>query len=177
MSRPLIFPALHASHAGIWLRDVDGETRAIPKGEAVARAAETPVLLLNAPLAGQRLGYPDLNGLDLLELWAFVHPARFLVPTPKGLAAALAIEGFTGRESDIPALFHAAAERLLATLADPAWPAREGAWTSAQSLHRLRWPWVRWSRPPSPSRARPNAGSSHACPNGRKPPRAPPRAR
>lgn len=141
MSRPLIFPALHASHAGIWLRDVDGETRAIPKGEAVARAAETPVLLLNAPLAGQRLGYPDLNGLDLLELWAFVHPARFLVPTPKGLAAALAIEGFTGRESDIPALFHAAAERLLATLADPAWPVREGAWTSAQSLHRLRWPW------------------------------------
>ena len=61
----------------------------LAKGQAIARAAETPVLLLNAPLTGQRLGYHELNGLDLLELWAFLHPARFLVPTPKGLAAAL----------------------------------------------------------------------------------------
>ena len=64
---------------------------AVGRGEAIARAAETPMIMLNAPLVGNRLGYPDLSGLDLLELFAFVHPARFAVPTPKGLADALGL--------------------------------------------------------------------------------------
>src|SRR3546814_10900897 len=53
---------------------------------------------------GQRLGYPELSGLDLLELWAFVHPARFVVPTPKGFARALNLFIGNGElaESDIP---------------------------------------------------------------------------
>src|SRR3546814_488219 len=124
--------------------DLDGQARAVSKGEAVGRAAETPVIFLNAPLMGQRLGYPDLSGLDLLELWAFVHPARFVVPTPKGLARALNLFIGNGElaESDIPALYHAAAEALLTTLESPRWPEREGAWTAAQSLFRLRWPWA-----------------------------------
>ena len=84
----------------------------VAKGQAIARTAETPTLLLNAPLTGQRLGYPDLNGLDLLELWAFVHPARFLVPTPKGLAEALDLPQ-PGQEGDIPTLLQMAARALL----------------------------------------------------------------
>ena len=135
-------PALHASHAGIWLHDSDGITRALSRGEAVARAAETPVLLLNAPLTGQRLGYGDLSGLDLLELWAFLFPARFLVPTPKGLAEALGLD-VPKKEQDVPALLTQAAAALLTHVASSApWPEREGAWTAAQSLHRLRWPWA-----------------------------------
>ena len=81
-------PALHASHAGIWLATADG-TRAVSRAEAIRTAAETPVILLNAPLVGQRLGYAELSGLDLLELFAFLHPARFAVPTPAGLARAV----------------------------------------------------------------------------------------
>ncbi|WP_022682005.1 ATP-dependent DNA helicase [Sphingobium bisphenolivorans] len=140
MIDPAALPALHASHGGIWLRE-GGTTQAVAKGMAIARTAETPALLLNAPLAGQRLGYPELNGLDLLELWAFVHPARFLVPTPKGLAEALDLQR-PANEADIPALLQAAAGKLLDTLASPRWPEREGGWTSAQSLMRLRWPWA-----------------------------------
>ena len=75
MIDPAALPALHASHGGIWIREGD-RTTAVPKGTAIARTAETPTLLLNAPLTGQRLGYPDLNGLDLLELWAFIHPVE-----------------------------------------------------------------------------------------------------
>jgi ATP-dependent DNA helicase DinG len=137
---PAALPALHASHGGIWLRE-GGSTQAVAKGAAIARAAETPTLLLNAPLTGQRLGYPDLNGLDLLELWAFVHPARFLVPTPKGLAEALELER-PATEADIPQLLQSATAALLDTLGSPNWLEREGGWTSAQSLHRLRWPWA-----------------------------------
>ncbi|TNE45640.1 MAG: ATP-dependent DNA helicase [Sphingomonadales bacterium] len=135
-------PALHASHAGLWLCEADGEIRAVSRGEAVSRAAETPVLLLNAPLTGQRLGYGDLSGLDLLELWAFLHPARFLVPTPKGLAQALDLP-VPAREQDVPTLLREATIKLLSHAAQgAAWAEREGAWTAAQSLHRLRWPWA-----------------------------------
>ncbi len=139
MIDPAALPALHASHGGIWLRD-GSSTQAVAKGNAIGRAAETPVLLLNAPLTGQRLGYPDLNGLDLLELWAFVHPARFLVPTAKGLAEALGLERPTA-EADIPALLQSATAALLSILEGDGWAEREGGWTTAQSLHRLRWPW------------------------------------
>ena len=136
---PLPYPALHATHGGIWLI-ADGETRAIGRGEAVARAAETPLILLNAPLVAQRLGYPELSGLDLLELFAFVHPARFAVPTAKGLAEALALVPPAG-DAETPAFLLEAADRLLATLGTD-WLEREGAWASAQALGRLRWPWA-----------------------------------
>jgi type VI secretion system protein ImpJ len=60
----LALPALHASHSGCWLRDAResgiGGTRPIGKGEAIMAAADTPLLMLNAPLVASRLGYPDL---------------------------------------------------------------------------------------------------------------------
>jgi len=87
--RFLALPALHATHAGIWLAGGDGQVREASRGEAIARAAETPHIILNAPLVGQRLGYPELSGLDLLEVFAFIHPARFAVPTVAGLSRAL----------------------------------------------------------------------------------------
>ena len=138
MPSPLPYPALHATHGGIWLATAEG-TRGLGRGEAIARAAETPAIMLNAPLVGQRLGYPELSGLDLLELYAFVHPARFAVPTPKGMAHALGIEA-PETDAEAPAFLLRAAEVLLATL-EGDWPEREGAWTSAQSLARLRWTW------------------------------------
>ncbi|MGQ0558785.1 MAG: ATP-dependent DNA helicase, partial [Sphingosinicella sp.] len=92
MPAALPYPALHATHAGIWIAEADGRVVTASRGEAIARAADTPTILLNAPLTGNRIGYPDLSGLDLLELFAFVHPARFTVPTPNGLAQALGLE-------------------------------------------------------------------------------------
>jgi len=134
-------PALHANHGGTWLRDGAGNTRGIGKGEAIMAVADTPHLMLNAPLVATRLGYPDLSGLDLLELFAFIHPARFVVPTPKGLAHALALAE-PGGDEGVPALLQDAVAALLAVCADPAWPQRDGAWSALQSLTRLRWPWA-----------------------------------
>ena len=137
----LALPALHASHAGTWLRESAGGTRAVSKGEAVMAASDTPLLLLNAPLVANRLGYPDLSGLDLLELFAFVHPARFCVPTPNGLAHALGLDEPEG-DGDVPLLLQAAAGELLANCSASDWREREGAWSTLQSLTRLRWPWA-----------------------------------
>ncbi len=140
VSELLPLPALHASHAGTWLRDPNGGTRGCSKGEAVMAAADTPQLLMNAPLVANRLGYPDLSGLDLLELFAFVHPARFCVPTPKGLAHALGLEE-PADDAGVPLLLQQAAGALIATCENEDWPEREGAWSAQQSLARLRWPW------------------------------------
>src|SRR5262245_36405285 len=141
MPAPLPLPALHATHAGIWLAGGDGEVREASRGEAIARAAETPHIILNAPLVGQRLGYPELSGLDLLELFAFIHPARFAVPTAAGLSRSLGLEP-PAREADSAAALQRIAERLLAVLAVPDWCEREGAWTSNATLHRLGWLWA-----------------------------------
>lgn len=141
MPQSLPLPALHASHAGTWLREANGATRGCSKGEAIMAAADTPVLLLNAPLVATRLGYPDLSGLDLLELFAFVHPARFCVPTPKGLAHALGLPE-PASDDAVPALLQQAGGALIETCAGEEWTEREGAWSALQSLMRLRWPWA-----------------------------------
>lgn len=138
---PLNFPALHASHAGIWIAGVDGETRRIGRGEAIARAGETPMILMNAPMAGERLGYPELSGFDLLELFAFLHPAQFMVPTPKGLAGVIGLE-VPETDEVVPLFLQRALKTMLDQLATH-WREREGAWDGLQSLARMRWPWAR----------------------------------
>ncbi|MFP5328742.1 MAG: ATP-dependent DNA helicase [Alphaproteobacteria bacterium] len=141
MAAPLPLPALHATHAGIWIADASGEVREATRGEAIARAAETPHIILNAPLVGQRLGYAELSGLDLLELFAFVHPARFAVPTPAGLCRAAGLAP-PESETDAAAALQRIAGALIDSLADPDWAEREGAWTVNASLHRLGWAWA-----------------------------------
>ncbi|MEO6224423.1 MAG: ATP-dependent DNA helicase [Sphingomicrobium sp.] len=141
MAVPLPLPALHATHAGIWLASSDGEVREATRGEAIGRAAETPHIILNAPLVGQRLGYPELSGLDLLELFAFLHPSRFAVPTSAGLSRALGLAP-PATEPDAASALGAVATRLLAVLDDPDWAEREGAWTANATLHRLGWAWA-----------------------------------
>ena len=138
--RSLSIPALHATHAGIWLVR-NGEVREASRGESIARVAETPHIILNAPLIGQRLGYPDLSGLDLLELFAFVRPARFAVPTAAGLSRAIGLEA-PGSEEEAVAALEKIAERLLSILGEAEWTEREGAWTANATLHRLGWGWA-----------------------------------
>ena len=139
---PLTLPALHASHGGCWIDDGRGNgAREISKGEAIVAAADTPLIVLGAPLVASRLGYPDLSGLDLLELFAFVFPARFMVPTPRGLAHALDLNEPAG-DAAVPSFLRLAAAALIAETARADWQMREGAWTQLQTLARLHWPWA-----------------------------------
>jgi ATP-dependent DNA helicase DinG len=133
-------PAIVASHAGVWIADAAGNVREVSRGEAIARAGDSPHLILNAPVTASRLGLGELSGLDLLELFAFLHPARFCVPTPRGLASALNIAP-PATDSDAGFLQRAAAA-LLAVPAQRDWPERHGAWTILQSLARQRWAWA-----------------------------------
>ena len=111
---PLPLPVLHATHAGIWLLETgEDQAREAARGEAIGRLAETPHILLNAPIAGQRLGYGEVSGLDLLELFAFIHPARFAVPTVAGMARSVGLAE-PSSDAEATALLRTIAERLLA---------------------------------------------------------------
>ena len=128
-------PALVATHAGLWI-----DAAPVSRGEAIRRAADTPHLLLNAAVTASRLGYPELSGMDLLELFAFVHPARFVVPTAGGLARALDLS-VPAEGADEAVFLHDAAGVLLDRLGAADWHERHGAYAIAQSLARLRWSW------------------------------------
>ena len=98
------------------------------------------MIVLNAAVTATRLGIADFSGLDLLELFAFVHPARFAVPTPAGLARAL---GLAPPVDDARPAFLIELRQRRCSRAWPTpegWAERDGAWNSAQSLGRLRWP-------------------------------------
>ena len=134
------YPAIVANHGGVWIAETDGRVEMINTRAAIRRAGDTPLLMLNAAVTASRLGYPELSGLDLLELFAFVHPAKFAVPTASGLAVALGLPAPEGQGAE--ALFlQAAAGKLLDTLEDGGWAERHGAWSIAQTLTRLRWSW------------------------------------
>ena len=74
----------------------DGEgARKIGRGAAEAAFTTAPVMVAHASLTARRLGIapPPRSSdlLDVLELFAFVRPARFCAPSPSGLALAMGI--------------------------------------------------------------------------------------
>jgi ATP-dependent DNA helicase DinG len=74
----------------LWL-DPDGEIEALAPADARSRVERETPMLCHGPATARRLDAPLFPALDLLELFAFVYPARFCVPTPRGLADALGL--------------------------------------------------------------------------------------
>jgi ATP-dependent DNA helicase DinG len=74
----------------LWL-DPDGEIEALAPADARSRVERETPMLCHAPATARRLDTHGFPALDLLELFAFVQPARFCVPTPRGLAEALGL--------------------------------------------------------------------------------------
>src|SRR5215469_14743875 len=69
----------------LWL-DPDGEIEALSPAAARGRIERETPMLCHGPAVARRLDVQVFPALDLLDLYAFVHPARFCVPTPRGLA-------------------------------------------------------------------------------------------
>jgi ATP-dependent DNA helicase DinG len=82
-------PALVARLSRVAWLSPDGEIEILAARDAALRALEQPPLVVHAPATARRLGLERLKAFDLLELFAFVRPARFCLPTPRGLAEAL----------------------------------------------------------------------------------------
>jgi ATP-dependent DNA helicase DinG len=131
-------PALVAGLSrAAWLTP-DGEIEILRPGDAGQRAATSPPLVVHAPATARRLGADRLRAFDLLELFAFVRAARFCLPTPRGLASALARPEPHGLEAEA-AFLPQAAQILLAELAadkDPDLTA------TARAMARGNWSWA-----------------------------------
>ncbi|ASG19539.1 ATP-dependent DNA helicase [Nitrospirillum viridazoti] len=112
-------PALvPGARQAVWLSP-DGEVEIIDKAEAVRRVLRQPHLLCHARATARRLGTDKLiQGYDLLELYAFVRPATFCLPTPRGLAQALDLPRPADAEAEALTLVRAA-EALLRELMGP----------------------------------------------------------
>ncbi len=90
---PATSPALVAGYGRVSLLTPDGELLTLTRAEAVDALRDlAPPLVVHAPANARRLGLPGLAAYDLLELFAFVLPARSAAPTPRGLALALDLE-------------------------------------------------------------------------------------
>jgi ATP-dependent DNA helicase DinG len=140
-SRKLRAPALvaGASRAG-WLT-ADGEIETVSTADAARLAREgRPPLVCHLPATARRLKIEPFPALDLLELFAFVRPARFCPPTPRGLAQVLGLKVPAGLE-EAAGLLPRAAEALLGELAQDEARQRTDAVPIALVMHRGGWSW------------------------------------
>lgn len=76
-------------HAAILTRD--GEIKMLSHDAAKMLLHKKPVMVCHAPFTRTRLGLEEFQAFDVLELFAFTHPAKFCVPTPTGLSQALGL--------------------------------------------------------------------------------------
>ncbi|HTH15293.1 MAG TPA: ATP-dependent DNA helicase, partial [Magnetospirillum sp.] len=126
------------------LLDTDGEFHRLSLAQASSRARDLSPLVCHIPAVAGRLGLEHFPALDILELFAFVRPARFCLPTVKGVMEALCLARPADPEDEAEGLFRCARkllEELAAnTNADAAVRAadtRSIAWAMA----RAGWSW------------------------------------
>src|SRR5271157_1982074 len=121
----------------LWLSP-DGEIEALAPAEARSRVEREAPMLCHTRATARRLDMPVFPALDLLDLFAFVRPARFCVPTPRGLAEALGL-ALPRRPSEACVSLATAARALLQELG-----AKTDAETRAvaEAMDRGEWLWA-----------------------------------
>ena len=123
--------------------DAEG-ARAASAAQARAMFEAGPVLLAHAAMTARRLGLhaPPRSArlFDVLELFAFVRPARFCAPSAVGLALAMGLAEPRDAPAQAAAL-HEVSAALLAELALIPTPSREEAMAQAETLARAGWAW------------------------------------
>ncbi len=127
-----------AGRAAAWLSP-DGEIELTDLAEA-QRRGDQPVMVCHARNTARRLGRKALRAADVLELYAFVRPARFLLPTAGGLAEALDLSAPESLE-DEPLVVHQAVVLLLEEMTRES--GNEHLLALAATLSTAGWAWSR----------------------------------
>lgn len=128
-----------------------GPDKRVEAAEALTHLIREPHLLCHSAFVIERLGFAaeapravirqarEQKHVDVAELFAFVCPARFATPTPKGIARALGLD--TAVEET--GLLRAIADDLIARLTSPNYPLLRETAENATFLARANWPWAR----------------------------------
>ena len=121
----------------VWLLPT-GEVETLSPAEAAGRIADGAApFVCHRKAVARRLGIPLFSAFDLLELYAFVRPARFCVPTIRGLADALILSAPDTLEQEAESLFQCARTLLAELTASP----RDDGPPVARSLANGNWSW------------------------------------
>ncbi|GHF15683.1 DNA helicase [Kordiimonas sediminis] len=134
-------PVAHVGIRTVTFLDPDGVIEELDLDDGLSRVSKTPHLVLNRVMAARRLGIGSLQAYDVLELFAFVRPARFCLPTASGLVAALSLDLAARTEEDMCMALRACAVRLLADLASETYRYRAGSGRVATAMARAGWLW------------------------------------
>lgn len=137
-------PVLVAGVKTAVLLDTEGEFHRLSLAEVGAHLRDATALVCHAPALAGKLGLEQWPGPDILELYAFVRPARFCLPTPKGVIEAMGLARPTDLEDEAEGLVRAA-RKLLEELAfrtegDTAVRAADTR-SIAWSMARAGWSW------------------------------------
>ncbi len=131
----------------------DGEIVEWSAEEAIEALANQPLLVCHRRFTARRAaGAAGRRGLtkgksvhtglfDLLELYAFVRPACFCVPTPRGLAGEIGL-ALPETPDEAALTLHLAVQALLGELSQPTYRDREEALGTAKALAGIGWPWA-----------------------------------
>ncbi|MBI3446397.1 MAG: ATP-dependent DNA helicase [Magnetospirillum sp.] len=137
-------PVLVAGVKGAVALEPDGEFKRLTRPQAARYARNESPLVCHGPAVAARLGLDDFLRLDILELFAFVRPARFCLPTARGVADSMGLPRPVDLEDEAEALMSATrklleelAARTLADTAARAVDTRGMAWMMA----RGGWGW------------------------------------
>ncbi|MCK6418703.1 MAG: ATP-dependent DNA helicase [Alphaproteobacteria bacterium] len=108
-------PALALAGGQAHMLSPDGEIRSLPRTQAALALHKRAVLVCHAPFVRARLDLENLPAYDVLELFAFVHPARFATPTIPGLCKILDL-ALPESDEDHPLALNMIAKALLRDL-------------------------------------------------------------
>lgn len=142
MPSPESLPALVANHGRAILLNADGVITPLRRGMVAPQIGELVPLCIHAPATLKKLDQPAIRLLDLLELFAFIHPARSLAPTPAGLARALDLPVPTSLEAAVRALPEMAATLLAHLAAGKNISANQDAAGLAARMGTQGWGWT-----------------------------------
>ena len=135
-------PALSAEHRGAVLGSPDGSREPLTPAAAVRRISDGLVpVVCHASATARRLNTAPFPALDLLELYAFVRPAKFCRPTPSGLADALELDPPEGLENEAQLLQLAGGVLLTDLIRMEPGRDRDLATETARIMEAGKWGW------------------------------------
>ncbi len=142
MSRPIILPNAPVLVPGarhmVWI-DPDGEVLEIDSSRAAALVRQQAPIVCHARSVARRLGIERFPCFDVLELFAFIRPASFTLPTPQGLAAAMGLLPPATQIEQATTLLSVVSELLAEQSVQDGDP---GAVPIARVMHACSWPWA-----------------------------------
>ncbi|MBH90402.1 MAG: helicase [Magnetovibrio sp.] len=140
---PILIPDAPAIVAGVRTvacLNFDGEIETLSKAEATKFLHPgKPPIICHSKSFFARLGAKPFPVYDILELFAFVRPAQFTIPTPRGVAQVLGLTIPENQDQEAQSLLssaHALISELAVTKVD------SNTESIAWAMYSVRWPWA-----------------------------------